>query len=359
MAAILVVDDDDLNRELFRRALEARGHLCNEAGDGKSARVKLRSPFDVVLLDINLPGESGLDLLRHIHRAQPTAAVIMITGADDPRLAAAAADAGAFGYMVKPVGASELAINVSNALHRRTLEAENRAIMAGLEAAVAARTGELQQVLADLQASRGEIAASRAEVILRVARVVESRDEATGRHILRMSQTCSQIASQLGFDGSRQELTRLASQLHDVGKVSVPDAILNKPGALSAEEFEVMKVHAHAGYLMLSDSPSDLVQLGAQIAWTHHERWDGSGYPRGLSGDDIPVEGQIAAVADVFDALTTDRIYRVAISPTQALSQMVEQRGRHFSPTVLDAFLVLHGEFGPHPLKSTSRRTVE
>jgi len=351
VAAILIVDDEELNRELFTRALEARGHHCEGAGDAASARTFLTKPFDVVLLDINLPGESGLDLLRHLRAAQPEAAAIMITGADDPALAAAAAAAGAFGYMVKPIRSSELAINVANALHRRSLEADNRAIMAHLETVVADRTRELQAALTDLEVSRGEIAYSRAEVIMRVARVVEFRDEATGRHIDRMSAYCARIAARLGFEPSRQELIRLASQLHDVGKVSVPDAILNKPGRLSPEEFEVMKVHADAGYRVLSDSRSDLVQLGAQIARTHHERWDGSGYPRGLSGEEIPIEGQIAAVADVFDALTSDRVYRRGISPEQALVEMLEQRLKHFSPAVLDAFMETIDGRGPEVIR--------
>lgn len=336
---MLIVDDNELNRQAYRRALQSAGHFCQEAGDGRAARALLDTEFDVILLDINMPGESGLELLGSVHRVQPFSAVIMVTGEDDPQLAAKAAEGGAYGYMVKPVRPSELVINVANALHRRRLESANRRILAGLEQAVAARTRELASALAHLDKSQHEVAASRTEVTLRVARVVESRDEATGRHIERMSANCGKIAAKLGFAKPRQELIRLASRLHDVGKVAIPDAILNKPGRLTAVEFEVMKGHAEAGYRILSDSQSDLVQLAAQIAWCHHERWDGSGYPRALAGEEIPVEGQIAAIADVFDALTSDRVYRRTLPRSQALARVRAQRGRHFNPEIVDAFL--------------------
>jgi cyclic di-GMP phosphodiesterase len=284
-----------------------------------------------------MPGESGMALLEFIRQTYPAMAVLMVTGQDDPRLARAAVEQGAFGYMVKPVRPSELLINVSSALYRRELEAENRRVMQRLEGMVSERTSELLGALAKLQRSESKALASEKETILRLARLVEFRDEDTGHHVDRMSRFCGVLARQIGLPTAQVERIQRASQLHDLGKVAVPDAILFKPGKLTGDEYEVMKRHAQAGYEMLVDSPSALVQEGATIAWTHHERWNGSGYPRGLSGEGIPLEGRIAAVADVFDALTSHRVYRPAFPVQSALEMMTAERGQHFEPRLLDA----------------------
>jgi putative two-component system response regulator len=174
--------------------------------------------------------------------------------------------------------------------------------------------------------------------------MVEFRDEETGRHLQRMSSYCSILARQIGRSAEDVERLRLASQLHDVGKVAIPDGVLLKPGKLTPEEFEIIKGHTDTGYKMLFGSASDVVQLGGLIAYTHHERWDGTGYPRHLAGETIPQEGRIAAVADVFDALTSDRVYRAAMPVKPAVTMMKEERGRHFDPELLDAFWLASDE---------------
>ncbi len=170
--------------------------------------------------------------------------------------------------------------------------------------------------------------------------MVEFRDEETGQHVHRMSAYCEVLARQIGYSPDDAERLRLASQLHDVGKVAVPDSVLLKPGKLTAEEFEIVKGHADAGHEMLLGSGSEVVQLGGLIAHTHHERWDGSGYPRGLTGETIPQEGRIAAIGDVFDALTSDRVYRAALPIKTAVKMMQDERGQHFDPELLDAFFL-------------------
>jgi putative two-component system response regulator len=332
-ADILLVDDEESNRIAYDRALSQAGYMCAESESADAARASLeKTPYSLVVLDINMPGQSGLELLKQIRTEWPEVAVVMVTGIDDPHLAMRAIEMGASGYMVKPVRSSELVINAANALFRRAVDAEKRTALERLEAAVKTRTAELLAALDDLHRSQSE-------TILRLAKVVEFRDEETGRHVERMSSYSELLARKLGLAESRCDEIRLSSQLHDVGKVTIPDGILFKPGKLAPAEFEVMKGHAEAGYRMLANSQSGVIQLGATIARSHHERWDGTGYPIGLAGEAIPLEGRIAAVADVFDALTSRRGYRSAFPPGVAIRMIADDRGGHFDPHVVNTFL--------------------
>jgi len=345
MTELLIVDDDDALRGWAERVVRERGYACDAAANAIDARELLvHGDYELVLLDVNMPGESGVDLLAHIRSEHPNAAVVMVTGEDDQRLAMTAIELGAFGYVVKPVGAGELLINVANALHRRSLELESQRMLRSLQATAAQRSASLEDAMEELRRSESKVWMSQAETIFRLARVVEFRDEETGHHLQRMSSYCETLAHKLGLDAEHAERTRLASQLHDVGKVAVPDTVLLKRGKLTSEEFEIIKTHTEAGYRMLAGSGSEVVQLGASIAYTHHERWDGSGYPRGFSREEIPVEGRIAAVADVFDALTSDRVYRPAFPVKTAVEMMQAERGAHFDPDILDTFLQALGD---------------
>jgi len=337
---LLVVDDDEALRRWEERVVRDQGYSCDGACDADGVREHLRrSSYQLALLDVNMPGESGIELLSHIRRDHPDVAVLMVAGEDSTELAMSAIELGAYGYLVKPVGSGELLINVANALHRRRREAENRRLVTRLEGAVQERSHALEETLQDLELSKTKVWVSQAETIFRLARLVEFRDEETGHHLHRMSSYCELLARRAGFPEQRCELVRLASQLHDVGKVAIPDSILLKRGKLTTEEFEVIKGHAETGFQMLSGAASEVVQLGALIARTHHERWDGGGYPHGLAREDIPPEGRIAAVADVFDALTSDRVYRPAFPVRSAIEMMREERGRHFDPDLLDELL--------------------
>jgi putative two-component system response regulator len=342
---LLLVDDDQALRHWAERVTSERGYSCEGTDNAQEARMRLReNTYELVLLDVHIPGESGMGLLSYIRASYPHSAVVMLTGEDDPQLAMSAIELGAYGYMVKPVRSGELLINVANALHRRRRELESERVLEQLRATVDQRSQRLEETLQDLQLSETKVWVSQAETILRLARLVEFRDEETGHHLQRMSAYCELLARGVGLGDERCELIRLSSQLHDVGKVAVPDSILLKQGKLTPEEFEIIKSHAETGYMMLAGSASEVVQMGALIARTHHERWDGSGYPRGLAGDDIPIEGRIAAVADVFDALTSDRVYRSAFPVTSAVELMHAENGSHFQPELLETFFAQKSE---------------
>jgi methanogenic corrinoid protein MtbC1 len=212
--------------------------------------------------------------------------------------------------------------------------------MASLEAEVETSTSELKRALSELEIAQ-------AETVQRLSMAVEFRDEDTGAHIERIGRFSVLLAEHIGMDADFCERLRHAAPLHDVGKVAIPDAILLKPGPLTPEERAIVETHAEEGHRLVRGSSSSILDMAATIALSHQEKWDGSGYPRGLKGEAIPIEGRIVAVADVFDALTSDRVYRKAFSVDEAIGMMREQRGRHFDPVLLDAFMEVLGRTGP------------
>ncbi len=345
MTHLLLVDDEDALRRWERRVLESQRYECKEAVDVPEARAALAGErFDLALLDVNLPGESGIELLSEIRTEHPGTAVLMVTGEDDLSLATRAIELGAYGYLVKPVRAGELLINVTNALHRLRRETELLRRVDSLENNREVAERELRSALHTNGGRTSDpIALLESETIHRLVRLAEFRDAQTGQHLVRMSRYCELIARALELEDSFCRQIRLASELHDVGKVAIPDRILLKPGTLTSAERRVMETHTEIGHRILSDSGSELLQVAATIAHTHHERWDGTGYPRGLSGTEIPIAGRIAAVADVFDALTSDRVYRPAFPVGMAVEMMEAERGRHFEERALQA---LHDVFG-------------
>jgi putative two-component system response regulator len=190
-----------------------------------------------------------------------------------------------------------------------------------------------------LARAQAELVSSREQTIIRLVRAIELRDIGVAEHTRRMSGLCALLADLRGFDHAAREQLRVASLMHDIGKVAIPDSILLSPDPLSEQDFALVKRHTEIGHELLSGSGSPLLDLAATIALTHHERWDGGGYPRGLRGSDIPLEGRIAAIADVFDALTSDRVYRPRMQVRRAVAVMIEGRGSHFDPDLLDQFI--------------------
>jgi putative two-component system response regulator len=330
---VLIVDDEEQVCRLMGRILAQDGYRCSLANSTAEARELLMAQhFQLAICDINLGPDSGLDLAAEIHAASPETAILMASAKNEPELAAAATDIGAYGYMVKPFTAPELRIDVANALYRRDLEIENRRHREQLSAMVAERTAELRSTVKELERSRRE-------TIHRLSRAVETRDTETGSHIERIGALAASIGERLGLEAEQVELMRIASPMHDVGKIGISDRILRKPGKLTPEEQVEMQRHTEIGYSILSGSEAEPLDLAAEIALTHHEKMDGSGYPRGLNGDEIPLEGRIAAVVDVFDALISDRVYRQAFSVKEATEIMSKGRGSHFDPKPLDALL--------------------
>lgn len=330
---VLIVDDEAQVRRLMGRILSGDGYRCALAGSVSEARELLEAErFQLAICDISLGAASGLDLAAEIRASSPDTAILMATAKNEPALAALATGIGAYGYMVKPFTADELRIDVANALYRRQLEAENRRHREQLSAIVFERTAELRSTVAELEGSRRE-------TIHRLSKAVETRDTETGSHIERIGELAAAIGQRLGLDSTQVELLRIASPMHDVGKIGVSDRILRKPGKLSEDEWREMQRHTEIGYEILSGSETEPLDLAAEIALTHHERMDGSGYPRGLGDDEIPLEGRIAAAADVFDALITNRVYRPAFGVEEAIEIMREGRGSQFDPEPLDALL--------------------
>ncbi len=336
---LLIIDDEEPIRKLLAALLERHGYRCVTACDAREARQRMaEQEFALALCDVNMPGESGMDLVRHILAEGSSTACIMVTGLDSPLLANAALEMGAFGYIIKPFETHEVVISVTNALRRRRLELENRVHTASLEQMVRTRTIALQQALEWLERSEKELRLSREETIQRLAIAAEFRDRSTAKHIQRMSHYCELLAQKVGLTQEQCELIRTASPMHDIGKIGTPDHVLLKPGKFTPEEFNVIAQHAEIGYRILSGSDAELLKVAAVIAWTHHERFDGTGYPRGLKGEQIPLEGRIAAIADSFDALTTQRVYKPAFSLDHAIDLMRKHRGQHFDPALLDVF---------------------
>ena len=342
---ILVVDDEEPARRLLVRLLEQAGYeAVAVAGCNEALLHAATEPVALVITDLDMPGRSGLDLIRDLTRDHPDVATLMVTGKGDRTIATSVLETGAYGYMTKPIDPDEVTINVFNALRRRALELENRRNRDKLEDMVRTRTSELWQNSLELEQALADLRTSQEETVQKLALVAEMRDDETADHNFRMSRYCGLLAERAGLDRQRSETIRLASLMHDIGKVGLPEHIVGKPGPLTSEEREIVQQHAEHGYKILRESDSDLLQTAATIAYSHHEWWDGSGYPRGLQGADIPVEGRIAAIADVFDALTSDRPYRKARPLTEAVEIMRAERGTHFDPMLLDLFLAdLHG----------------
>ena len=335
--SVLIVEDDKQARALLARVLEHAGYRWEVAGDAATARrLCATQSYDLLLADIDLADGSGLDLLADVFARSPDTVAVMVTGVDDPAVAERAIELGAYGYILEPFSATEVLIALRGALQRRRLRLENRAQRETLEQIVRARTAALER-------SATRLKLSREETVRRLSRAVEYRDEETGGHTERMSGYSALLAGKLGLD---DESIRIASPMHDVGKVALPDHMLLRPGALSPEERVEMERHTLIGYQILAGSGSALLELGASIALTHHEKWDGSGYPRGLAGPAIPMEGQVAAVADVFDALTSERPYRSALPRHAALEHLVSEAGTLFDDAVVAVATGIYRDVG-------------
>jgi putative two-component system response regulator len=294
----------------------------------------------LVVTDLDMPGPSGLELIQTLSVTHPEVATVMVTGKGDRSLGQQVLEAGAYGYLAKPFDPDAVLIGVFNALRRRKLEIEGRDHKKKLEEIVRTRTSELWDTNVQLQLALDGIRSTQDETIKTLARAAEFRDDDSGRHNERMSRYCALIAERVGESPEGIEMIRHATMMHDIGKIAVPDRILLKPGPLTPEEREVMQRHAQDGFEILDGSSSEVLQLAATVALTHHEHWDGGGYPRGLAGADIPFEGRIAAIADVFDAITSDRVYRKAYPLTEAVEILRAQRGRQFDPNLLDIFML-------------------
>ena len=294
---------------------------------------------DVVLVDLQLGGEPGSALLEETWVGHLETAVVVVTGSDDVDIANASFEHGASGYVVKPFTPNELLIQISSALRRRDLERSVAHQVLELERKVVESTTGISELRMRLeQVAQGSSQVDE-QVVQRLSSAVCLRDDDTGRHIERVSVTAAALADWCGFTSNPAPAIRLAAAMHDVGKIGIPDWVLLKPGSLSPDERTIVQRHCVLGHALLSGSESPVLKLAASVALNHHERWDGQGYPNRRRGDDIPLEARITSVADVFDALTRDRVYRAALPVETAVDVMMRDRGGLFEPQLLDLFI--------------------
>ncbi len=331
---ILVVDDDIRNVDLLAAILVSEGHEVEQAHSGEEALDKLGLNLDLVLMDIMMPGMDGFETTRQI-RAHPVYSdlpVIMVTSLTDKEDRLKAVEAGANDFIAKPIDRLELKVRSASLFKMKDAQDALKRHMNLLEETVLKRTAELRETYRSLEDSHKD-------TIFRLGAAAECKDGETGNHIKRVGAFAALLARLMDKNETEQKLVGLATQMHDVGKIGIPDSILLKPGGLTEDEWEVMKTHTTLGAQMLSRSSSEYLQTGELIALTHHEKWDGTGYPKGLKEDDIPLWGRICAVVDVFDALTSDRPYRRAMSNEKAVEFLKDYRGSHLDPDLVDRFL--------------------
>lgn len=318
---ILIVDDVPANIDVLSEILRPIYQVKVVTSGVMALKIaRASAPPDLILLDIMMPGMDGYEVCRQL-KINPSTRhipVIFVSAMDEVHDETKGFELGAVDYIIKPVSPSIVKARVKTHL---ALSDQNRV----LEKKVKARTAELHD--------------TRLQIIHCLGAASEYRDEETGNHISRMSQYSRLIALSAGMGEEEAELLLQAAPMHDVGKIGIPDRILLKPGKLDANEWEIMKTHTTIGAKIIGNHPSDLLTLAAQVALTHHEKWDGTGYPSGLTGEEIPLHGRIVMLADVFDALTSDRPYKKAWSDAAAIKEINDMSGQHFDPQVVVAFM--------------------
>ncbi len=330
---VLVVDDVSENIDAMGKILMADYNIKVALSGEKALEIAGgRTPPDLILLDIMMPGMDGYEVCRRLKERAETQQipVIFVTAMDEVANEKLGFQLGAVDFITKPVSPPIVSARVRTHL---TLYNQKQY----LEEKVAEKTAMLEQAMENIK--QGSL-----ETIHRLTQAAEYRDEDTGAHILRMSNYSAAVARQLGVKEKTIGWILYAAPMHDIGKIGIPDRILLKPGKLDAQEWEIMKQHTTIGGRILSNSKAGYIRLGEVIALTHHEKWDGSGYPNGLKGKQIPLVGQIVAIADVFDALTTRRPYKEPFSLEKAYSIIRDGKGTHFNPDVVDAFFATEAE---------------
>ena len=329
---ILVVDDEDLIREIICSVLNTAGFECHPVNSGDEALAILKSDggYAVMVSDVIMNGMDGLTLLSNVRKTHPDLPVVMVTAVHDISVALAAIRNGAYDYLLKPFEREQLLASVRRAVENRRLKLENLAYQTKLESLVSARTEMLRLALADLERSY--------DITLEaLGDALDLKDADTEGHSKRVTAFTIAIARAMGLPQDRVRVIARGAFLHDVGKMAIPDAILRKPGRLSPEEQAIMQQHALLGYQMLRKIP--FLHEAADIVYSHQERFDGSGYPRGLKAEQIPLGARIFAIADTFDAMTSDRPYRAAQSISSGRREIQRHAGQQFDPEIVAVFL--------------------
>ena len=329
MATILIIDDQLTSRQILQqlvRTIEESNTVEAFANPVKALEWSSVNPVDLILVDYKMPEMNGVEFIRKFrsHPASSHVPVIMVTSIEDKAVRYEALEAGATDFLMKPVDHHECRARCNNLL----IQHQQYKIISDRSRWLERRVSE----------ATSEIRLRERETLLRLARAGEYRDEETGNHVIRMAKYSRVIAEQLGFSKEDSDVIEMAAPMHDIGKIGIRDDILLKPGKLTAEEFETMKQHTVIGHDILKDSPSKFLQMGGIIALGHHEKFDGTGYPYGKKAEEIPIEARIVAIADVYDALVSERPYKNAWSTEAAIDYMKTHSGKHFDPDCLNAF---------------------
>jgi len=339
-AVILVVDDQSQNIELLEAHLVPQGYGIVKADNGEDALGAVAgNDIDLILLDVMMPRMDGFEVTRRIRqdKVHGQLPIILVTALRDTEDRVKGIDAGCDDFLTKPIDKMELLARVRSLLKVKAFNDLTNHYQKELESEVAKRTEDLKHALERVKAAS-------LETIYRLSMAAEFRDEATGAHIKRMSLYAAAIARRMGMDDNTVDIILNAVPMHDLGKIGIPDRILLKPAKLEPLEWEIMKQHTVIGATILKGSDAEFIKLGESIALCHHEKWDGSGYPNGLKGIEIPIAGRITAIADVFDALTSKRPYKEPFTVEASLVVIGEGRGTHFDPDVCDAFFAIQDE---------------
>lgn len=329
MANILIIDDDELSLKLLSTMLIAEGNICVLATNCAEARQYLNSSsFELILCDINLPDESGLEFIKSVTHELKDTAAIMVTGLDDRQVAQSALRRGAYDYITKPITLNRVLFSVANALRRRQLEIANRTFQDDLKRMIVERTTKLQKAFDG--------------IVRATALTVEWRDPYTAGHQKRVADLACAIAEEYGLSQDQIDGVGIAGFIHDLGKISVPAEILSKPSKLTKNEFNLIKEHPQVGYDILKEI--EFPWPIADIVLQHHERLDGTGYPQGLSGNATHIESKIIAVADVVEAMASHRPYRPGKGVQAALNEVLNHKGLWFDPDVVDACMQIFNQ---------------
>ena len=328
---ILIVDDEEMIRDLLASALTQEGYVCQQASNVDEAFVHLgEQPVDLVISDIMMPGRSGVELLRDIKKVNPDIAVLMITGLSDMNTAMECVHLGADDYITKPFGINRVVLTIKNLIERRCLALEKKNYQASLEFKVMEQTAQIRKTMSELSCAYDN-------TLTALVKALDAREKEVGSHSERVMNYTAFLGGKLGMVGKELQELAKGALLHDIGKIGISDNILLKPGQLDDGEWIEMRKHPQVGYAILSEI--DFLRKPAEIILAHHERYDGTGYPKQLKGEQIPIGSRIFSVVDTLDAMTSDRPYRKALPFDMVVTEIIKFRGSQFDPAIADLFL--------------------
>lgn len=343
---ILVADDDEMIRTLHSEFVRGFGYDVELAADGIEAIAKIGLGVDLVLTDAHMPNLDGFEVARRIRetRSADELPIVMVTSLEAREDRLRAYESGVNDFINKPVDHTELRLRLKWLLELKTAQEDLRRAKENLEGTVARRTKDLRHALEEVTRAQREIQAGHLDTIRRLTLAAEYKDHDTAGHIERIGRYSQVMGMAMHLQPGTVDLLLHAAPMHDVGKLGIPDSILLKPGPLDEEERTIMNTHTTIGGQILAGSTSPVIQMGERVALTHHEKWNGGGYPHGMAGEDIPLEARICSVVDFFDALTMDRPYRKAVPNDKVVEMIRSESGTSFDPSVVDIFLDVREE---------------